>query len=247
VPELDADVDLGVGRLVINRPDFHNALTRRMWEELPRALAGLGDAGAKVVVISGRGQSFASGADLFELEALTTYESARDHWCAIRDSLSFLRRFQLPTVAMISGPCLGGGCLIALACDLRFASLNAVFAVPVSRLGIILDDENVGSLASVVGPAFAKEMLFSGATISATRAAEIGLINQALAADRLQSATEEIVGQIACNSQQSIIEAKRSIARWLDYAAGDGQDEQAVVNSYLSAEFRSRVARARQL
>ena len=246
LPELDTGVTNDVGRLVINRPDVHNALTRRMWEELPKALAELKDAGAKVVVISGRGESFAAGADLSELEALTTYEGAREHWFAIRDSLTYLRHFELPTLAMVNGPCLGGGCLIALACDLRFASLDAVFGVPIARLGIVLDDTNIGWLTSLVGPCLAKEMLFSGATIPATRAAQIGLINQAVAADQLKPVTEAVVKRIAGNAQQSIVEAKRSVARWLEYGAGANQDEQTVVNSYLSEEFRSRVARATQ-
>lgn len=247
VPELETETNEGIGRLVINRPEYHNALTKRMWEELPVALDELKAMGAKVVVISGSGGSFASGADLLEIEGLTTYDGARDHWFAIRDSLNYLRRFELPTIAKVTGPCIGGGCLVAIACDLRYASINAVFGVPVAKLGLVLDDDNVGWLAGLVGPAYAKELLFSAPTITADRAAHIGLVNLTFAADELGPATDEIARLIAGNSQQSIIEAKRSLARCANLpAGGESQTEQCVVDSYVSPEFRSRLAQARQ-
>ncbi|HEY9870952.1 MAG TPA: enoyl-CoA hydratase-related protein [Candidatus Obscuribacterales bacterium] len=235
-----------VGHLRLNRPQFHNAVTKRMWEELPGALEGLAADGARTVVVSGQGGSFAAGADLSELESLDSFAAASDQWRAIRDALGFLRRFELPTIAMIDGPCLGGGCLIALSCDLRLASTRAVFAIPVARLGIVLDDENIAWLSSLVGPGFAQEILFAGATIESGRALRMGLVNELFEPDALAQASERLAAQIAENSPLSVAQAKRSIRRWLLGASGQQpQDERTIIESYLSAEFRSRIARIR--
>jgi enoyl-CoA hydratase/carnithine racemase len=242
--ELLTSVSGGVGHLRFNRPEFHNAVSKRMWQELPAALHGLAAGGARTVVVSGQGGSFASGADLSELESLDSFASAGDHWRAIRDGLSALRRFELPTIAMIDGPCLGGGCLIALSCDLRLASSRAVFGIPVARLGIVLDDENIACLAALVGPGFAQEILFAGATIESSRALRMGLINELCEPADLEPATERLAAQVAENSPESVAQAKRSIRRWLLGASGEQPlAESRIIESYLGDEFRSRIAR----
>lgn len=233
-----------VGHLRLNRPQIHNAVTKRMWEELPAALEGLAADGARTVVLSGQGGSFASGADLSELKSLDSFAAASDHWRAIRDALGFLRRFKLPTIAMIDGPCLGGGCLIALSCDLRLASTRAVFGIPVARLGIVLDDESIAWLASLVGPGFAQEILFAGATIESGRALRMGLVNELCEPADLETATARLAAQIAENSPESVAQAKRSVRRWmLGTAGGPPLEESCIIESYLAEEFRSRIAR----
>jgi len=223
-----------IGRVTLNRPDQHNALTRRMWQQLPRTLDEVRAAGAKVVLVGGSGSSFASGADLDELAKLDGYTAARDHWHAIRDCLHALAFFELPTVAVINGPCLGGGLLLAIACDLRYASRQATFSLPVARLGIVLDDENIGRLKDTVGAGAARELLFTAGTISSTRALAIGLVNAVVPADELGRCAEKAAAAIAANAPASIAEAKRSLSRCLSGAAAAGsQDESVVVSSYL--------------
>lgn len=241
VNELVWSVADAVGYLALNRPDFHNAISKQMWESLPEALTTLKAGGARVIVFSGSGSSFASGADIGELAKLETYAGAREHWYAIRDCLNFLSDFELPTIAMVNGPCLGGGCLLALACDLRYASDTATFGIPTAKLGIVLDDSNISRLIAAVGSLFAKELLFTGGTISGIRAGEIGLVNCVVPAGQLEETVRGVAQQIAGNAAISMMEAKRSVNRLLQPAPAGAQDDQIVIGSYLAPEFRKRV------
>jgi len=235
-------VDGWIGYLVLNRPELHNAISRRMWDDLPVVFNNLKSDGAKVIVITGSGSSFAAGADLLELEQLDSYESARDNWYSIRDSLNSLAGFELPTIAMINGPCLGGGCLLALSCDLRYASKTASFAVPVARLGIVLDQENIARLVDTVGPTLARELLFLGDTISGARAEASGLVNALVEPSELESTVRSAAAKIAENASVSLIHAKRSVNRALrGRQRGSGRDDRAVIESYLAQEFRTRI------
>ena len=151
-----------VGLVFIDRPEFRNALSTAMWRALPVVLDSLKTSGARAIVLGGAGGAFASGADLTELKELRTSEQANEFWSAIEDCLNFVSNFSLPVVAMIDGACVGGGCLLASACDLRYASERATFAVPVARLGIILDDASIARLVSILGDSFTRQMLFYG-------------------------------------------------------------------------------------
>ncbi len=240
--ELVWSVRNSVGSLILNRPDSLNAISKQMWDSLPLVLKSIKDEGAKVIVVSGSGNAFASGADLGELERLDSYAGARQHWFAIRDCLNSLWSFELPTIAMINGPCLGGGCLLALACDLRFASHTSSFGIPISKLGIVLDDANVRRLIGAVGPLFAKEMLLVGRTVTSARAVEIGLVNASVAAEALEQHVETVAAQIAGNVPISMMQAKASVNRALFSESGSAiQDEEVVIQSYLGQEFRERL------
>jgi enoyl-CoA hydratase/carnithine racemase len=240
--ELVWSVRGSVGHAILNRPDFHNAISKQMWHDLPTALQSMKDAGAKVIVFSGSGESFASGADLCELERLDSYAGAREHWFAIRDCLEALWSFELPTIASINGPCLGGGCLLALACDLRYASQAASFGIPTARLGIVLDDGNVARLIAAVGPAHARELLYTGATINSARAAAIGLVNEVVEHARLEEIVSKVAEQIAGNAAISMLNAKLSVNRnQLAVQAQGNPDDEVVIGSYLGSEFRRRI------
>jgi len=243
LPELVWSVTEAVGSVTLNRPDFHNAISRQMWRELPDVLQSMKKQGAKVVVFSGAGSSFASGADIGELEKLESYAGAREQWHAIRDCLNSVFNFELPTIAMVNGPCLGGGCLLALACDLRYAAESASFAIPTARLGIVLDDANIVRLLAAVGPLAAKEMLFTGATISSARALEIGLVNGVLNEVQLPQTVAKVAAQIAANAPISMREAKLSVNRALGAIASSPQDEEVVIGSYIAPEFRERLGK----
>lgn len=241
--ELIWSVSESSGSITLNRPDFHNAISRQMWRQLPDVLKSLKDEGAKVVVFTGAGSSFASGADVGELERLDSYAGAREQWHAIRDSLNFLWSFELPTIAMVNGPCLGGGCLLALACDLRYASESSSFGIPVARLGIVLDDANIARLLAAVGPSAGKELLFTGATISSARALEMGLVNAVADQDMLAETVNKVAGQIAANASISMREAKLSVNRALCGLSATTQDEEIVIGSYLGPEFKERIGK----
>jgi enoyl-CoA hydratase/carnithine racemase len=228
-----------IGLIRLNRPEFHNAISKNMWNELPEALDRLSADGAKVIVVTGTGTSFASGADLFELERIDSEEDAREQWLSIKRSLDYLWRFPLPTIGMINGACIGGGCLLALACDLRFAVDSAVFGIPVAKLAIVLDDENIFRLARLVGQGFAAEMLFTAGTISGARALSAGLINDLVSSERLQDRVFSTARMIAQNSDVSIKASKGSLRRSVE--SGFENNENEVVGSYLSDDFKNRI------
>jgi len=235
----------GVGWLTLNRPGYRNAISQDMWRAIPEKLSAMHDNGAKVVVLCGAGNNFASGADLEELEAIDNYARAQTFWHALSEALDYVYSFELPIIAMIDGACIGGGLLLSAACDLRYASNLATFGIPVARLGIVLDDENIARLTYLIGPSFAKELLFTGDAISAQEAHQIGLVNKVEDVTSLRNTVEKTAKRIIENGYASIIESKRSVRR----ATSEGarrllpQHETVVVSSYLTSDFRTRIKR----
>ncbi|MBY0356964.1 MAG: enoyl-CoA hydratase/isomerase family protein [Candidatus Obscuribacterales bacterium] len=233
-----------IGYLELNRPELKNAISYEMWQAIPARLQLLKDAGAKLVILRGKGAIFASGADLSELVDLQTFESAERNWHGISRALNFVADFSLPTIAAIEGPCIGGGCLLAIACDLRYATNDAVFGVPIAKLGIVLDKENLNRLGRLVGLARAKELIFRGNLISAPEAREIGLVNELFAGVELEERIAAIALEIGANSLQSIQECKLALSPEGDASVRSLADShRAVVSSYLSPEFKERSSR----
>lgn len=236
--ELFSELHESVGYCYLNRPSVHNAISRQMWESLPSEFDSLKKRGAKVIVVSGRGSSFAAGADFKELAQIKDYSQARENWNSIANCLNAIATFPLPTIAMIRGNCMGGGLLLALACDLRYAADDANFALPIAKLGIVLDDDNIQRLVSLVGVACAKEILYLARTVSAQKAAQMKLINDFAKDNQLEELVKLAALDIAKNAGSSIEQAKLSCARIT--ARKNAQDESDVVSSYLSEEFRAR-------
>jgi enoyl-CoA hydratase/carnithine racemase len=234
-----------IGFVTLNRPVVHNALNIVMWEALPAALVDLKSRGAKAIVISGQGDSFASGADIEELKGLADQAAAKKMWCAIKESLYFISNFEIPTIASINGPCLGGGCLLAMSCDLRYASTSASFSIPIAKLGIILDYENIEKLVAIVGPAHAKELLYTGSTISGEQALSMGLVNWYGDGNNLPDEVRKIGKLIVANSSISIKEAKRCANRAMAGVPLTNQERQqemdTIVQSYLGEEMHKRL------
>jgi enoyl-CoA hydratase/carnithine racemase len=231
-----------VGSIVIDRPDARNALTTDMWIALPVVLQQLLKSGARAIVIEGAQGVFASGADLTELKELRTLAQANRFWTAIEDCLNFISNFSLPVIAMIDGPSVGGGCLLATACDLRYASNRASFAVPVARLGIILDDASIARLQSIAGDSFTRKMLFTGATFSADEAFLHGLVDELFDAEVLRSEVKRAACNVVKNEPAAISQIKQSLQR-IRQSGGlnSSEQRQTIIDSYLSPELRKRV------
>lgn len=247
-----------LGYVTLNRPELQNAISHATWLRLPEIVGELRAGGARVIIFRAAGSAFSAGADLNDLESIVDETTARKQWFAIRDALDFIFHFPLPTIAMVHGACLGGGCLLSIACDMRFAATPAWFSIPVSKLGIILDDGNVARLVSLVGNAVAREMLFTARTVSSAEAEKIGLVNKTVAPDELPHLVEQTAESIIANAPQALVFAKRSINRVMDGSfdwrqdagtagsAGDGADtgcekDKDVIASYLSPEFQERI------
>jgi enoyl-CoA hydratase/carnithine racemase len=241
--EILTQVEDGIGWIALNRPETRNAINKSMWDALPGALRAVQGEGARVAVFQGEGGAFASGADLCELEALDSPAAARAHWLSIRNALNAVANFQLPTIAMVNGVCVGGGCLLACACDIRYCESDSKFCIPVGHLGIVLDDDNLARLLSLIGRGAAAELLMTADIISAQRALEIGLVNRVVPAAELHFAVKATAESIRRNVAASMTATKAALVR-LSTNAPKNQDQAAMVASYLSDEFRQRVAKA---
>ena len=239
-------VENKVGYIILNRPECKNAITTDMWRCLPDLLDLMCRNGAQVIVLQGAAGAFAAGADLVELEALRTYQEAEDNWSAISNALMAVAECAVPTIAAIDGACIGGGCLLAVACDLRYASERSLFGVPVVKLGIVLDDVTIARVVALVGLANARELLLRGHVVSAARALECGLINACLLdSTQLGAHVNLVVNDLLENSLRSMEAARNSLARVSGLNAFPSMEDPAlVIESYLSADFKERVARA---
>lgn len=158
-----------IGRIRISRPERRNALNHNAVEELRGAVAQAAEDRVRVLVVSGDAGHFCAGADLKELEDLAFTE-------ALRVALDDLAGMRVPTMAAISGSCMGLGVQIALACDLRISTDDAKFAVPVAKLGLMVDHWTVARLAHCAGQSMARWMMLTAEPITAARAAEVGLV-----------------------------------------------------------------------
>src|SRR5262250_1021719 len=174
-----------IATVVINRPAMRNAISYAMWTELARVTEELGKTDAvRAVVYRGAGTvAFASGADISEFkEQRKDAASAARYNAATGAAYSTIRECPKPTVAMIFGFCMGGAMAVAMACDMRFAAEGSKFGIPAARLSIIYGADSVGQLVDLVGPAYAKDILYSARTIEDREALAMGFIQRLLPA-----------------------------------------------------------------
>ena len=204
----------GIGWMTFNNPARRNALSYEMRLAILQILEDFEtDASVRVIVMLGAGdKSFVAGADISQFDAMrATPEQQAEYE---RVSQAVLKRYSTltkPLIAMIRGFCLGGGLQTALAADLRIASDDSTFGIPAGKLGIAYAWPSVAKLVEIVGPARAKEILFTARRIPADEALRMGLVNQVVAAGDLDMKVRELASTIAGNAPLSIIAAKRAI------------------------------------
>lgn len=207
-----------VATVVFNRPRVRNAISLSMWGEIARVTGGLSkDDAVRAIVYRGAGtEAFASGADISEFqEQRKDTESALRYNAQTTAAYTAIRECPKPTVAMIYGFCMGGAMAVAMACDLRFAAEGAQFGIPAARLSIIYGAEAVGQLVDLVGPAYAKDILYSARTLSAHEALATGLIQRLLPAAELEGSTYAYLRQVAENAPLSVRGAKLTVEAYL--------------------------------
>jgi len=229
----------GVATLTFNNPEKHNALAREMQLALPGTLEQIrADADVRVLVITGAGnRAFVSGADISEFGQHRTRDADRAEYDRAGAATSRAwAAFDKPIVAEIRGYCIGGGLLTALAADIRIASDDSQFAVPAARLGLGYPLSGVDALASVVGRAWAAEILFSARRLTADEAVQIGLINRAVPAGDLHATVADLAGRIAANAPLTIAAVKASLQELRRPA---GSRDLARVADLVTACFRS--------
>ena len=204
-----------IARIVLNRPAKRNAMTAAMWRAIPALCAEIAaDPEALVVVLTGAGgKAFSAGADIAEFpEVYETPESTRAYNEAVEAAQEAIVALDRPTIAAISGACVGGGCGLALASDFRFATEDARFAIPPATLGLAYSFNATRRLVGKVGPSRAKDMLFSGRLIAADEALRIGLVDRVVPAGALDQTVAAYAERLASVSQYTI----RTMMRMVD-------------------------------
>jgi len=199
--ELFVTLDSPLGWVVVNRPSARNALNLAVWRRLAESVEALAsDQEVRVVVVRGAGtDAFLSGADITEFPtARGNSAMTAEYDRCTNAALATMTALDKPVIAMINGLCFGGGCSVALACDVRFAAAHARFAIPAARLGLSYPFEHgIEALVQIVGPAHAADILLSGRTLTADEALRAGLVNRVLPTEQLESATREYALRLA--------------------------------------------------
>ncbi len=234
-----AEKDGSIGWLIFDHPERRNAVTQAMWLQIGEMLEDFAkDEAIRVVVLRGAGdKAFVSGADISQFgqqrRDAAEVEASNRLTAAARQALG---TFEKPTIAMIQGFCLGGGLAIALMCDLRFASEDSTFGIPAARLGVGYGAQSVGLLQALVGPAYAREILFTGRRFSGEEALRMGLINRLLTGNELASYVQDYAAMIGANAPLTIRAAKLASTELLK---AEADRDLAVVQRAVETCFNS--------
>ena len=205
----------GVGWMTLNRPQALNAWIRRLGDDMLEALDGFAsDPAVRVIVVTGAGRAFSSGADLKD-ETSVALDGSVDVLTPLRESYNpFLLRVRTvpkPVIAAVNGPAAGIGCSLALACDLIVAAQSAYFLLAFVNIGLGLDGGASQSLPQRVGQARAFEMAYLGERIGSDQALEWGMVNQVVADEELRSTVTELAARLAAGPPGSFATIKRTI------------------------------------
>jgi enoyl-CoA hydratase len=206
--------DGAIATVTFNRPQVRNAISLAMWTEIAEVTESLGkDDAVRAIVYRGAGRdAFASGADISEFkEVRKDTETALTYGRQTDAAYSAIRVCPKPTVAMIFGFCMGGAMAVAMACDLRFAAGGSKFGIPAAKLSIIYGLDAVHQLVDLVGPAYAKDILYSGRAVDAPEALHMGLIQRLMPASELEAYTYEYLRTIAANAPLSVRGTKAQV------------------------------------
>ncbi len=231
--------DGAIGWMTFDHPERRNAVTQDMWLQIGEILEDFAkDEAIRVVVLTGTGdRAFVSGADISQFganrrNAAEVAESNR----LTNAARQALASFPKPTLAMIRGYCLGGGLAIALMCDLRFAAEGSTFGIPAARLGVGYAAPSVDLLQALVGPAYTREILFTGRRFTGEEALRMGLINRLLPSAELAPQVQEYAAMIGANAPLTIRAAKLASTELLK---DDTTRDLALVQSAVEACFNS--------
>jgi enoyl-CoA hydratase len=209
----------GVGVITFNNPEKRNAMSLEMWEGLGHALVELRDnPDVRVVILTGAGdKAFVSGADISQFEKTRhNAEASEEYSRRSAAQRALLADYPKPVIACIRGFCLGGGMQVAMHADIRLASDNSQFGIPAAKLSIAYGYDGLRNLVSLVGPSWARLIMYTGMRIDAAEALRIGLVERVIPDAELWDATMEIATTISGNAPLAIKAAKITIAQVLN-------------------------------
>ena len=208
---LKYEVNGHIAKIAINRPEVLNALNSEVLDELNTLLDEVrANKDLRVAILTGEGRSFVAGADIKEMSTLSAIEGKEFG----NKGLSVFRKLEtlpIPVIAAINGFALGGGCELAMSCDFRIASDKALFGQPEVGLGITPGFAGTQRLQRLVGPGFAKYLIYTANNIKADKAYEIGLVQEVVEADKLDETVQKLAEKIAANAPIAVRASKEAI------------------------------------
>lgn len=220
-PILLTHVEAGVATLTLNRPEAHNTLSIALLTEMEHALATIAtDSTVKVVVLGARGRAFCAGHDVKEMCTLDGRDAVAALFALCTRVMTAIVRLPQPVIAKVQGAAAAAGCQLAASCDLAYASTVARFATPGINLGLFCSTPGV-ALGRAIGRKAAMEMLLSGEAIDALAAEQRGLINRAVAPERLDAEVAAMAARIASKSPCVVKMGKAAFHRQLDMGLDD--------------------------
>ncbi|MCG6894300.1 MAG: enoyl-CoA hydratase/isomerase family protein [Desulfobacteraceae bacterium] len=207
----------GVAVVSLNRPKVLNAMNKQLWLDFQQALDDAAqDPAVKVLIVTGHGRAFSTGADLKESKNRTV-EQYRDYLEALQEASRQIIRFDKPTIAAINGYAIGSGYELALACDIRLAAEEAKIGSPEAKVTSSVTGGAFRLVQDLIGPGKARELLFTGEYIDGREAERIGLVNRAVPLENLMETAREMAGKIAENAAISL----KLIKKGLNMARGE--------------------------
>jgi len=237
-----AEKGSGLGWLVFNNPERHNAVSLDMWLAAIEIVDDfVKDDAVRVIIVRGAGEkSFVSGADISKFDDERAKAADVDRYNdATETAYSSLLNAPKPTIAMIQGYCIGGGANLAVCCDLRICSDVARFAIPAAKLGLGYDYPRVRRLVNLIGPSFASEIFFTARQFSADEALAMGLVNRVVPFADLEAYVTDYAKTIAGNAPLTVTSVKRIVAEAMkDESVRDiGLCERLVKNCFESEDY----------
>lgn len=245
------DVIGPVATITLNRPEVRNAFNVGMWRALQHAVEEVSaKREVRAIVIKGAGdKAFAAGADVkeFDTERSNVPQSQR-YSHMLETALGSLAEAPQPVIAVIRGYCVGGGCELANACDIRIGADDARVGITPAKLGIILGFQEVRELVAVVGAGKAKEMLFTGRLMDAQEALRVGWLNHVVPVDELETFTNDFVQNLIQNAPLTIEAAKRAVNACLPGPDGHTvmQQIESYVRGFAGRDYQEGVASFRE-
>lgn len=245
------DINGPVATITLNRPEVRNAFNVASWQALGDSVRkASATEGVRAIVIKGAGdKAFAAGADVKEFEthrANVLQSQAYSH--LLESSLGTVSEAPQPVIAMIRGYCVGGGCELANACDIRIAADDARIGITPAKLGIILGFQEVRELVAQMGPGKAKEMLFTGRLMDAQEALRVGWLNHVVPVDELESFTQSFIESFIHNAPLTIQAAKRAVNACLPGPDGHVvlQQIESYVRGFAGRDYQEGIASFRE-
>ncbi len=220
---ITAEFEGTIGHLTLNRPSKLNPLSTQTLMEIAAAARWFDEQrGLKVVIVSGAGKSFSAGADVsgFGNDSGNNGLTARESADTGREMAEAVERMRAVTIAAVRGHCIGGGLVLAAACDLRIAADDTYFSIPEIDIGIPLAWGGIPRLVREIGPAMTRELVLTCRPFSAAEAKDLGLLNRVVASDDVMAQAESLATQVASKSSLTLEVTKRHVNAVLETMSG---------------------------